>query len=351
MGGAFLIAALIAVLPAGETPARQLLEDTARKYQEIGSYEYSAVATRPLQGGFTGKVGLKSGYASPKMTPPELPVPMLNGGQAGLIGVFDPQGEPARPELHSVATPVLPPLDEIAWRVASAKVAGAETVQSHKCQIVSVLYEGKRQNTNGSSVRYWIDPKTKTIWKMQFSEIDPLSKTGELADWTVTWDAWVENQAPSAWLIHAGQWPADERPALIGRQAPQITGHSLSGEPFQLSKLRGMVVVLDFWGTWCGPCSEEMAALERLKASLPNTGIEIWSVAEDRPDAAKRWLKERGRTLPAVIVPEHSAFKSYGVDVLPQVVIVSPQGTVVHQSAGLKKESDLRQAVEALLSE
>jgi len=351
MNGAFLIAALMAMLAASETPARRLLEDTARKYHEIGSYEYSAVATRPLQGGFTAKVGLKFGYASAKMTPPELPVPMLSGGRVGLIGVFDPQGEPARPELHSVAMPVLPSLDEIAWRVTSAKVAGAETVRSHKCQIVSVLYEGKRPDTNGNSVRYWIDPETKTIWKMQFSEIDPLSKTGELAHWTVTLDTWVENQAPSAWLLHRGQWPADERPALIGREAPQITGRTLAGEPFQLSKLRGMVVVLDFWGTWCGPCSEEMAALERLKASLPNRGVEIWSVAEDRPDAARRWINERGRTLPAAIVAEHSAFKSYGIDVLPQVVIVSPQGTVVHQWAGLKKESDLRQAVEALLSQ
>jgi peroxiredoxin len=333
----------------GAAPALQLLEDTARKYQEIGSYEYSAVATRPLDGGFAGKVGLKFGYASPKFTPPDLPVPMLDAGQAGG-GVFDRQGKPARPDLHSLAMPVLPPLDEIAWRVVSAKVTGSETVQSHQCLIVAVQYEGERENPNDEPVRYWIDPETNTIWKMQFSEVDPLSTTGELAHWTVTWDSWVENQPPSAWLLYAGRMPAEERTALLGRKAPEIAGESLAGDPFQLSKLRGTVVVLDFWGTWCGPCSEQMAALERLKTSLPTMGAEIWSVTEDGPDTARRWIKERGRTLPAVIVPRNTAFRSYGVDRVPQLVIVSRNGIVVHQWAGLKKESDLRQTVEELLA-
>jgi peroxiredoxin len=349
---ALLVAAsFVPLQPAQETAsALRLLEDAARKYQEIGSYEYSAIATRPLDGEFTGKIQLKSGYSSPKFTPPNLPVPTLGVVQESG-GVFDRQGRLASPELHSIALPVLPSLDEIAFRVASAGIAGAETVQAHKCQIVSVQYEGKLQSTNGKSARYWIDPQTKTIWKMQFSEVDPLSKTGELAHWTVTWDSWVENRAPSAWLIKAGQMPAAERPTLIGREAPEITGKSLAGDPFQLSRLRGAVVVLDFWGTWCGPCSEEMAALERLKASLPNTEVEIWSVTEDdNPTAVKRWISERRRTLPAVIVPRNTAFRSYGVDVVPQLVIISPQGTVVDQWAGLKKESDLRHTIEELVA-
>jgi peroxiredoxin len=233
--------------------------------------------------------------------------------------------------------------------VTSARITGTETIQSHLCQIVVVQYEGTRDNPNGIPVRYWIDPTTDTVWKTEFSQVDPFSKTGAAADWTVVWDSWVENQPPSAWLIKNGQWPAKERSALIGQSAPEITGKSLSGDPFRLSGLKSKVVVLDFWGTYCGPCNEEMVSLERLRASLSGKPIEIWSVTEDSADAAKRWLAERGRTLPSAIVAKNSAFSAYGVESVPQLVLIDRNGIVAHQWAGLKKESDLSQAIAELL--
>jgi hypothetical protein len=57
-------------------------------------------------------------------------------------------------------------------------------------KIFEVQYEGRRRNPKGEPVRYWIDPETRTIWKMQFSEPDALSKNGDLARWTVVWDSW-----------------------------------------------------------------------------------------------------------------------------------------------------------------
>jgi hypothetical protein len=50
-------------------------------------------------------------------------------------------------------------------------------------KIFEVQYEGRRRNPKGEPVRYWIDPETRTIWKMQFSEPDALSKSGDLARW------------------------------------------------------------------------------------------------------------------------------------------------------------------------
>jgi peroxiredoxin len=335
------------------TPALNLLEGTARKFQTIGSYEYSAIAERPLGGGFIGKVHLTRGYASANFTPPDLPVPILDAGRMGLIGIFDREGKPAPPDylaFRSLAGPgPSVPFSEISWRAISAKITGAETLKSHACQIVIVWYEDRRSHPNGGPVRYWIDPQTNLIWKMQYSAVDPLSKTAALARWTVSWESWTENQPPPAWLIEIGKKEgAQERTALLGRPAPEIVGFSLAGGPFQLSRLRGSVVVLDFWGTSCGPCSEQMASLEKLKASLSGKPVEIWSVTEDRADAAKRWIAERGHTLPTATVAKGSAFKAYGIDVLPQLVIVGPQGNVVHQWAGVKKESDILDIISEL---
>jgi hypothetical protein len=67
---------------------------------------------------------------------------------------------------------------------------GSATVNSHPGKSFEVQYEGTRRNPKGEPVRYWIDPETRTIWKVQFSEPDALSKNGDLARWTVIWDSW-----------------------------------------------------------------------------------------------------------------------------------------------------------------
>lgn len=87
---------------------------------------------------------------------------------------------------------------------------------------------------------------------MQFSEVDPFSKTGELVPWTVIWDSWVENQPPPGWLVEIGKTmlAAKQQTELVGHTAPEVSGRTLAGESFQLSHERGRVVVLDFWATF-----------------------------------------------------------------------------------------------------
>lgn len=348
---------LTATLRAQEaTSALSLLKETAHKYQTLGSYEYSATAERPLDGGYIGKAHISFGYASPKFTPADLPVPSLDSGMVGVSGIYDREGKPAPPDyvkFHGSFPLVIGPpiaLTEINWRVVDATITGSEAVQSHECRIVAVRYEVTRRTPGGNLVRYWIDPQTYLIWKVQFSQLDPLSKTTRLARWTMTWDTWIENQPPSDWLIEAGKKQgAEQRTVLTGRAAPEIEGYSLAGKPFQLSALKGSVVVLDFWGTWCGPCSEEMNTLESLKSSLAGKPVEIWSVTQDKPDTARRWIAERGHTLPTAVVPKDTAFKAYKIDAIPQLVIINPKGEVAHQRFGLKKDADLLAAVNQLI--
>lgn len=139
-----------------------------------------------------------------------------------------------------------------------------------------------------------------------------------------------------------------ERPALVGHQAPNVIGNSLTGKPFRLSKLNGDVVVLDFWATWCGPCAEEMASLERLQSTLAGEKVQIWGITESKSDDAKRWMVEHKRGLPTAVVSPETAFRAYHVDSLPQIVIIDRNGAVVNHWAGLKREADLRQVIEKL---
>ena len=349
-----LMMSLPAVLAAqARSEAQQVLEDSARKYQEIGSYQSHAIAREPLGEGLTCKVDLTFAYAAARMTPSDLPLPMLPQAiKSGFLGVFDQQDRPTAVSRSCAGPGPAFSFDQMAWRVTSAKISGTETVHSRVCEIVEVQYEGARRNPNGEPVRYWVETATKTVWKIQFSERDALSKTGGLAHWTVVWDSWNEDQAPPDWQVDSVRnTVAKEQTALIGQEAPEVSGRSLRGDPFQLSELKGNVVVLDFWATWCGPCAEEMASLERLRRSLSGKQVEFWSISEETSEIAKRWLAERQRTLPTAIVARDTSFRAYSIEALPQIVMIDRTGVVAHHWVGLKNENDLRQAIEALLAQ
>ena len=349
-----LIFCSVAVASAQKTSpdALQILEATAQRYDDLSSFESSAIASRRLNDGMTLSIQLVFGYAGPSMTPAALSVPMIPPvTQMKFPSVFDESGKSVNTNQSLVGPSNLPSFDQIALWVASAKVLRSEVINKHLCDVVEVDYEKTSRNPHYEPTRYWIDQSNRMLWKMEFSELDVLSKAAELSRWTVLWNSWTENQPPPSWLIDAAKRMSPERKTkLTGKHAPDIKGRALDGSPFELSKLKGSIVVLDFWATWCGPCSEEMAILERLKLSLSGKEVEIWSVTEDDAAKVRSWLTKRKRTLPTALIRRDTAFRSYGVDILPQIAIIDRRGAVAYQWVGLKNEKDLRREIESLLS-
>ncbi len=75
------------------------------------------------------------------------------------------------------------------------------------------------------------------------------------------------------------------------------------------------------------------------------------SVTDDSPEKVNRWMVERKRSLSTAIVAPETAFPSYGIDQLPQLVIIDRRGIVADHWAGMRSERDLRQKIEKLLAE
>ena len=123
--------------------------------------------------------------------------------------------------------------------------------------------------------------------------------------------------------------------ATVGKQAPDFDTVDLKGDVWSLSKLKGQVVFLDFWATWCPPCREEMPYMERLYAKLPKEKFEMIALFnKDDPAAVKNFVAKLGITMPILSDEYNFAGTKYGLTGLPETFIIDKQGVIQEKYIG-----------------
>ncbi|MBE2184679.1 MAG: TlpA family protein disulfide reductase [Anaerolineae bacterium] len=134
--------------------------------------------------------------------------------------------------------------------------------------------------------------------------------------------------------------------------APDFTLTTFDGETIQLSELRGQVVILNFWASWCGPCRAEAAALEAVWQQYRDRGVIVLGVAyADDPDDSLAFINEFGMTYPAG--PDVGTTISqdlYHIQGVPETFIIDRQGSVVKFILSTVDEAMLRAEIEPLLA-
>ena len=122
------------------------------------------------------------------------------------------------------------------------------------------------------------------------------------------------------------------------RSAPDIDLPLLmSGEPLSLVALRGKVVYLDFWGSWCLPCRESLPFLNRIRNSLLRDDFEVLAINLDElNEDATRFLGNYPVDYPVLADPNHTTLPTYGVDVLPSSFLIDRQGHICTSHVGFK---------------
>ncbi len=114
---------------------------------------------------------------------------------------------------------------------------------------------------------------------------------------------------------------SDERPA------PSFRLTSLDGTPVDSMQLRGKVLLVNFWATWCGPCKEEMPALERLKSIFANKEFELLAVTTDQQrEGIRKYVATLGLHFPVLIDERKEVSAAFGVRGLPTTVLIDKQG-------------------------
>jgi len=153
--------------------------------------------------------------------------------------------------------------------------------------------------------------------------------------------------AVSLLIVLSGLLGMAARPPLVGSPAPEIVLKDLQGRDVKLSDLRGKVVLVNFWATWCKPCKEEMPAMQASYDKLRDKGFVVLAVneLEDTARVAEH-IRTHGHTFEVVMDHNNQVANVYGVVGLPASFLIDPQGIVRERIAGsLLTESRIEEMV------
>ena len=140
--------------------------------------------------------------------------------------------------------------------------------------------------------------------------------------------------------------------ALAQRQAPNVVFKTVDGKMYDLSKLTGKVVIVNFWATWCGPCRKEIPDFIEFYKNYKDKGVEILGVSLDREGWAKvtPFLKQTPINYPIVLGNGEIAGKFSKFNAIPTTFIIDKSGKIVDEHTGVMTKSQLEAKVKALLS-
>jgi peroxiredoxin len=123
-------------------------------------------------------------------------------------------------------------------------------------------------------------------------------------------------------------------PSLAGKPAREFS-FTLNGKPATLADLRGKVVVLNFWATWCPPCVEEAPSLERLQNAIAPRGGTVLGISVDEDEAEyTKFLQDHQITFPNYRDPSKKIALSYGTSMYPETYIIDRNGRLARKIIG-----------------
>ena len=136
--------------------------------------------------------------------------------------------------------------------------------------------------------------------------------------------------------------------------APDFTLRGADGRNVRLDELRGQVVLVNFWATWCGPCREEMPRLDTLYQKYRKSGFVLLGVnIDDNPATALSTAQKLNVSFPILLDTDKKVSKLYDLSTMPSTVVIDRDGKVRFLTRGFRDgtERDYEQQIRGLLKE
>jgi thiol-disulfide isomerase/thioredoxin/outer membrane lipoprotein-sorting protein len=228
----------------------------------------------------------------------------------------------------------------------SQKYEGRKEVAGVECNVVYVIYAdvdararwyfGRKDNLPRRVDRFTSESETARILLVKSLKVDP--KLGKNV---------FDPKVPEGYRMQAYQAPKPSRtrPALleVGSEAPDWTLPTADGKQVELKSLRGKVVILDFWATWCGPCKRAMPGIQKLHEHYKDKPVEFIGVNCWERGDAPAFMKEKKYTYGLLLEGDDVA-KAYHVNGIPTFYVIGTDGKIVHRASGFNKDLEARLA-------
>jgi peroxiredoxin/outer membrane lipoprotein-sorting protein len=371
--------------------ARAVLERVSHTYRQLTSYQFEGMVgiSMLMQGkrqGFEFPVvaaAASGGRSRTELRNPMMGISVISDGKntttySQQLNQFTRKaGTPPASHPDSAFAPVLPlpeasPIARYFYLtkgIENARRLGATTLDVSgrpvPCDLVAVDFTHPAGNqTRYSPTILWIDRARSVVvresttvsvdnaaqghMEMTQTTIYPITRINEsLAD-----SLWTFSPPPGAQLVEElkPQGPQGMRePSLEGQKATDFTLTSLDGKSYTLSKLRGKVVMLDFWATWCGPCRIEMPHVQKLHSEFKTKGLVVFGVNYGETSSrVKPFIAKNAYDFTILMDTRQEVGSHYEVNGIPALFIIDKDGVIRSHFVGVRDEGQLRQALAAV---
>jgi peroxiredoxin len=141
--------------------------------------------------------------------------------------------------------------------------------------------------------------------------------------------------------------PIDGSGPVVGQPAPTFALRNADGEIVKLTDLRGKVVWINFWATWCRPCKQELPDIQKLYGEKRGQGLEVLTINyQDPREDAIAYFRDNNLEIPMLLDPNGSVYDQYRLQGLPDSFFVDRDGNVAALHYGYMTEEKMRQRLE-----
>ncbi len=124
--------------------------------------------------------------------------------------------------------------------------------------------------------------------------------------------------------------------SVVGQAAPALTFKDLAGKDVSLAALKGKVVVVDFWATWCGPCRMEIPGYIEMQKKYGKDGVVIVGVSLDQkgPKHVQKFVEQNAMNY-TVVMGDNAAVEAFGgFNSIPTTFLIGRDGKILHEKSG-----------------